>query len=252
MDAAPSESPVPAAAAPRRPRIRLTAALGGIAAVAVAVGFFQDWVTVEEDTARKYREAQRERALSEFEPSPTTEDWKALADHLVEHGAIGGLDVFHWARTARREARLLREDADRARARADAVAAPAPPYGERALLVLAVLLAFVPVGGIFIAFYFLLHGLRRAKTPVLVLAMWVGAVAVAFPAGYRRIAEGVLDAETDPTTGLSVLLVGGFALFLAGVFGVKAENWWRVFLGFLVVGALAGSLGYAYLQWGTV
>jgi hypothetical protein len=250
MNDAPSEvsPPTAPAAGARHPRIRLTAALGGLAAVGVVVGFFLDWATVQPEFARRYRDAQREHGESEFTPSPTTEDWKALVDGLVQRGAAAGPDVFHWARTARAEARLMRERSERRRPEG----APAPePWFERAMLVVAVLLAAIPLGGAFIALYFLLHGLRRAKTPVLVLAMWVGAIAVAFPATYR-FAEPAMDAETDPAPGLSVLLVAGFALFLAGVFGVKAENWWRVFLGFFLTGLLAALLGWAYLRWGRV
>ncbi len=267
-----TDSPPPHAH--HRPRIRLTAILGCLAAIGVAVGFFLDWATVRPEFAEKYRAAVVEHHEREFTPSPTADDWKALADHLVAHGGVSGPDVFHWARTARATAARLRETEQRAEAQrvdverertpgdpADpgAVTSDAPstdryprdPLFERAMVPVATFLAFVPIGAAFVAFYFLLHGLRRARTPVLVLAMWVGVIAVSFPAAYR-IAEGAIDLDTDPAPGLSVLLVSGFALFLAGVFGVKAENWWRVFLGFLVVGVLVGALGYAYIRWGTV
>ncbi|MFV1960063.1 MAG: hypothetical protein ACC662_11700, partial [Planctomycetota bacterium] len=62
---------------------------------------------------------------------------------------------------------------------------------------------------------------------------------------YAKV-QGVIGEETGAAEGLTLLLAGGAVLFLAGVFGVKARNWWRVFAGAIIVGSIVawGLLSY--------
>jgi hypothetical protein len=170
------------------------------------------------------------------EHSYTLESIRLAARNLVDRGALTGLDVLGWTRTSR------------AWSKESGHAPAGGRTSDRAILVLGILIGTLPAGGAVLGLYFMTHRLRRATSPVLILAMLVGAVAILLPALYR-IGEGVFGEETDAAGGLTLLTAAGAALFLAGAFGVKAENWGRVYLGALVTGGALAFLAYAYVRW---
>ena len=51
--------------------------------------------------------------------------------------------------------------------------------------------------------------------------------------------------------GLRILGVAGPLLLMAGVFGVRLKNWWRVFTGALIVGGTLALIAWAWLERGS-
>jgi hypothetical protein len=211
-----------------------------LAAFALVGAFFVDWVHVKPAEARRLQEAAEAQLTGDT--SEVAEHWRTLNREMVEKEAVSGLDVFSWTRAAR---------AWTAPRRPGETAPASEEKAERAILVLAVLLASLPIGGAILGLYFLTHRFRRATSPVLILSMLLGVVAVGIPALYR-IGEGVVGQETDPAIGLTALSLLGGVLLLVGAFGVKAENWWRVFAGALATGGALGVLGWVYVTSGIV
>jgi hypothetical protein len=84
---------------------------------------------------------------------------------------------------------------------------------------------------------------------VLVLALLTGVLAVGIPAAYSIVAPA-LGFETQPRLGLILLLPAGGLLLLAGVFGVRRRNWWRVLVGTLLTGSLLFLLAWGYVSTG--
>jgi hypothetical protein len=214
----------------------MTTVVGTLAGLALVAAFFLPWVRMPQEVAARYR-ARIHASLSDpVRPPPSNaDDWRRLADLVAERGAVTGLDVFYWARTAHATAGEL-QDGEESRT-------------SRGILLAAILVIGVPILSLLLVLHFLVHRLRRARSPALILAMLTGAAAVGIASVYGIVA-GVVDRETDGAIGLTILLVGGFALFLAGAFGVRLRNWWRVFGGTLVVGAALAFLGYVWLRWG--
>jgi hypothetical protein len=214
---------------PRRLRV---CSLSGIAgSVLVLVAFFLPWVRIDEGVAENFH-----RSIEQSEVDPPAEvraDWLRMAEEIEQRREVTGLDVFYWARTAVRTA-----------------SSGALPEGgstelaARAIRVVAVWLAAVPLLALLLSIYFLLHHCRKARSPALILATLAGAAAMAIPAAHEIFREALAGVTAE--RGLSLLLAGGALLFLAGTFGVRLRNWWRVFGGALLVGALlvGGVLGY--------
>ena len=113
----------------------------------------------------------------------------------------------------------------------------------------AILLALVALGSLLLAGYFIGHRFHRARTPSLILAMIVGAAALVLAGLHDHLLKFASE-KTSPGLGFPVLLGGGAALCLAGIFGVTARNWWRVYGGALVTGVALIVSAWGYLVWG--
>lgn len=226
----PDGAPAPdAALLPEAERLRVCSISGLAGALAIVIAFFLPWVTVKPEAAAVYRERVVERLDDDrLPPPPHAADWRRLAEHVGRDRYAAGIDVFWWARIAS----------------VDTQGNPVPIWAaggnartSRAIMVGAVWLGALPVLAVLLFAYFLTHHCKRARSPALITAMLVGAAAV-LTTGVYDIISGELGQELDSAVGLTVLLLGGAVLFLAGSFGVKARNWWKVFGGTIVIAGI--------------
>ena len=243
-----AEAQEAAAAERRRGRIRLTSIAGTISGLLLGACFFLDWVQVAPSLGGVFREGIDE-AVAEQRPKGHVEaEFQRLAETLEGQGALTGMDLIHWVRTAGAYGEGLEE------ARERASDAPTQRIVVLARLLLNVLL--------FVAFllpvYFLFHGFRRATSPILILCILVGAVSVVLAGGLHYAHDLVRDALGSAADGVStgvgsrLLLIGGAGLFLAGTFGVGMRNFVRVYAG---AGCTAGALyllALRYLETGSI
>lgn len=206
------------------------------------MAFFLPWITVQSEQAQRYHDRMEARFEDPLHPVPegvSKRDWLRLAKLSADQGHISGLDIFYWARMAGRTA----EAYGRAQ-NADGETSPATL--SRAIHVVAITLAVLPLVALLIALTFIVQRFRRAHSPMLVLAVLGGAVAIAVPAAYSILEKG-LDVRSESAVGLHVLGVAGPVLLLAGVFGVRLKNWWRVFLGAVLVSGTIALVVWAWL-----
>ncbi len=210
-------------------RLRVCSVSGLAGALAIVIAFFLPWVTVKPEAAAAYRERVVQRLEDDQLPTPPhAEDWRRLAEHVGRDRRAAGIDVFWWARIASVDAQ----------GNVVNIAAPgANALVSRAITVGAVWLGALPVLSVLLFAYFLTHHCKRARSPALITAMLVGAAAVLTTGAYDII-SAELGQELDSAVGLTVLLLGGAVLFLAGSFGVKARNWWKVFGGTIVIAGI--------------
>lgn len=216
-------------------RLRVCSLTGVLGAAIILVGYFLPWVEVRADVAERFDRAVDARIENERIPDfPAEDDWARLADQLVEDGSASGMDIFYWSRTA-----------------STCNTSACMPRGEDSQLVYRgiraarVWLAALPVAAGLLLLYFLSCPCRRAKSPALILAVLTGAASIATVA-VHRIVSTAFPEQTSRGTGLVLLLGGGALLFLAGTFGVKARNWWRVLGGAILVGA---GLGWGLVRY---
>lgn len=258
------------ASAPPRSRIRLTSVAATLAAIVVAGSFFLPWVAVPREEAEHFQAEMTRRLADSAEPLPPgveAEDWRRLAALAAEQGEVSGIDIFYWARTA--HATTLAYERAEAEAEAldpgglgseggagDVPASSERPLSERlsstvsrVLLLVAIALAGVSVGGVLVGLALLVGRLHHAPSPVLILALLTGVLAVGIPAAYSIVAPA-LGFETHPRAGLILLLPAGGVLLLAGVFGVRRRNWWRVLVGTLFTAGLLALLAWGYVASG--
>lgn len=228
--------------------MRLTSVGGTLAALALAAAFFLDWVTVAPPGAQTFR-AEVQKALGDAEaPSAARDDFLRLAETLAEEEALAGTDILLWIRTA--HAYNAERAAEQARV------GEGLERTQRQLYLARVLLYALPLAGLLLAAYFLVHRLRRARSPMLILSVLTGALAVGV-AGWldftHHLVVGTLgDAAAGVRLGLGIwlLLGGGAALLLAGLFGVTVKNWFRVYAGSAATGACLALIAWQYLAKG--
>jgi hypothetical protein len=242
----------PDSAAPPRParadedRVRVTSLVGTLASAAIVVAFFLPWLSVEPDQAAGYLRRMEERFEDPVHPVPegvSKPDWLRLAGIAAEQGHVSGLDVFYWARMAGKTAEAY--------GRAEHAGRDEPPATlSRAIRIVAIVLGALPVVALLIALTFVVQRFRRAHSPTLVLAVLGGAVAIAVPAAHSIVESG-LEVRSESAVGLHLLGVAGPVLLLAGVFGVRLKNWWRVFTGAVIVGGGLALLAWAWLERGS-
>lgn len=227
---APATVPAPRAL-DEAPRLRVCSLSGLAGSALVLVAYFLPWARVDPGVAADFRERV---ASSPIAPSlEVREDWERLAAEVERTDRVTGLDVFYWARTAL-------ATADSGRLPGDA----GTRIAARGIHVATIWLAAVPALAVLLLLYFLLHHCRKARSPALILATLVGAAAVTITAVYAIVQPTLQGVATEP--GMTLLLVGGALLFLAGTFGVRLGNWWRVLGGAAAIGAVlvAGILHY--------
>ena len=236
---------VPAATPAPRPRLRVTSFAGTIAALLLGTCFFVDWVRVDRALGEKFLAGVRE-ALEERDPPTATEkDFEVLGETMVREGALKGTDLIFWVRTAHTHG-----------AQIDAASGNVDSAMARNLKLARVLLYGLPLGAFLLACYFIFHRFRRAKSPVLILCTLVGAAGVVL-AGvlnyWHALVTGALEEAASGVslgTGPKMLLFGGAGLMLAGIFGVNARNWLRVYLGTVLTGLALVLLVMRYLEAG--
>jgi hypothetical protein len=206
------------------------------------VSFFLPWVNVSREEATRYRERIEQRLEHPVHPVPAgvaRSDWTRLAKLAEEQGYVTGLDVFYWARTATSTAGAYTQ------AEGDTPMASVP----RAIHVTAIGLAVLPIAALLLALYFVSLRLRRAHSPALVVAVLDGILGILFVAAFAILHSG-LGVTTSAGIGMEVLGIAGAALLLVGVFGVRLRNWWRVFIGSVVVGGGIALLVFLYVSSG--
>lgn len=226
---------------PKKPRIRLTAIFGTLASAAWIVAFFLPWMHVVP--------TQRERVRAAFEPGlerlkvESAEDearYRLLLKEVVEHGALTGLDLFHYARSA--YALNVRWQGE----------APADhregwPWAiQRGLHAMTLVLGALPLLSLLIVLRLVSQGFRGARTGVLIGLTVVGCAGGAPAIAWLRFAGGLEDSLL-PGIGVQVGLVASTMQACAGLFGVSSKNWWRVYsVSLLLLGAVA-SFAYLYV-----
>ena len=231
----------PARSPQKEDRIRVTSIAGTIASLVIVAAFFLPWVQVPKEEAVRYRDQMTSRMARNDPPLPAgvpEDDWRLLSETVAQEGHVTGLDIFYWARTA-----VMTADAYARQGAGEED--PSIQELPRGIHVAAIALAALPVAAVLLVFYFLLLFLRRAHSPALVVAVLNGTLAVSMPATYEIIREGI-GVPTTPGDGLTLTGLAGALLFLAGVFGVRLRNWWRVILGAVLLG---GGLALAAWQY---
>jgi hypothetical protein len=229
-------------------RVRLTSVSGTLAALLLGLCFFLDWIRVDPALGEAFQRGIDEAVAEREQPSPVDEDFQALAETLHTEGALTGMDLIHWVRTAGAFGRSIEDPRERA---ADAST-------QRIFVVARLLLSALLLTAFLLAAYFVFHGFRRVTAPVLILCILVGATAVVLAGGLHYAHTLVQDALGSGADGVASgpgpkgLLLGGAGLVLAGTFGVSARNFIRVYLGVcLTVGALY-LLGLTYFKTGSL
>lgn len=230
--------PTPAGA---QPRVRLSAVFGALASLLFLVSYALPWILVPEEQRPLIRAALQpgvdDLALAEPE---IANDFRRLLDTISEDGRIGALDLFLYARTARRLNEVL-ETGPQGGGR--------PSQVRRAFLVGAVVLAALPVLSVLLALHFLAHRFRRARSPILILLVLAGGGGTAVALGWYAIARAF---PLHGTTGIGMELALGasVAQACAGIFGVTSRNWWRVYSGAVALLGGLGVLAWAYVSLG--
>ena len=222
-------------------RIRLTAISGALAAALLLVAyFFLPWIVIP-DSERGRVERALAPSLEELstEAPELAEKVRILVRQVADEGHLTGLDTFHYARTMWALNRLRLGDEPRDPSTDQAWRT------RRALILGAIVLALLPVGSFLLFLYFVLGRLRRAGTRSLVLLVILGCLGVAVTLAWMRFAEQ-LKVEAFTGIGLELALVATVAFACAGLFGVTAKNWWRVYAGSLATLAVVAALAWAY------
>jgi hypothetical protein len=212
--------------------------VGAVAAAALVAGVFRPWVGVPPEVASHALSLVGERLGDPTRPPVTNaEEWRALWEDVVFQGHVTGLDVFHWARLAApRDPALLGEGAEAREA-----------VQGRAILLAAGLVAAVPVAAGLLALVAVLRRFRPLPAWALVLAMLTGLAAVLLPAAFE-VVRGALPAGLERREGLTLWLVAGAGLFLAGSFGAPARTWWAPLLVALLLAAVLGAVATAWVR----
>jgi len=241
----PQPTPAPEQPQPEQHRRRLSAVFGSIFGIVLFAACFVPWVKVDLTQAERVHKAVALEITGVSEPTRATKDFAQVFETLGETASLSGVDLFQWCRAARGYRENIRAG------EGGQHVGDLTPQIDRALLLFAIALASIPIGGLLLALYFLIHRFRRNRSPVLILAALIGALAMTIAGAYERIISPIHDA-VQPGVGFPLLLVGGAGFLLVATFGVTRRNFWRVYLGagFAAVGlALLASV---YVQQGTV
>jgi hypothetical protein len=221
--------------------VNLAAVFGCLACALAVAAFFLPWIVIPEAKRPEIRAAYAPR-IAELEETNAdlAAPWRILLAQSVDAGHFSGLDLFLYGRSARDLNRSL--------------SGAASDYGagraallRRAFYVGYVTLALLPVLALALAVHFLVHRFRRAKSPVLILLVLLGCAGGAIAIGWDQAGLGF---QLKTGIGLELMLVAAVAQASAGLFGVTAKNWWRVYAGALVTLAAVSALVWVYVTGG--
>jgi len=219
---------------------------GALSCFAWCIAFFLPWIV--------FPPAERVRIHQALAPevealatghSDHAERYRILLATILDDGALSGLDLFHYARSALalNEDLLGPEPRD---ARADR-----PWMIRRTFRGAAWVLAALPILSLLLGLHFTLHGLRRARAPVLILATVLGCAGGALAISWLTFSES-LAAGARTGFGLRAVLAASVAQACVGLFGVTSRNWWIVYLGVAITLLGLGSLATSYVGRGAL
>lgn len=232
--------------APSRPRLRIAAMAGALSCFAWCVAFFLPWIVFPPAERVRIRDA----LAPDIEALPPgqsahAERYRILLGTILDDGGLSGLDLFHYARSAL----ALNEE----------LLGPQPPEvrTERPWVIrrmfrgAAWVLAALPILSLLLGLHFTLHGLRRARAPVLILATVLGCAGGAIAISWLTFSES-LAAGARTGFGLRAVLAASVAQACVGLFGVTSRNWWIVYLGVAITLLGLGSIARSYVGHGAL
>lgn len=241
----PSEpAAAPAPEVPHRP-IRLASIVGSIAAAALCLGWFLPWVVVDPRVADDFHATVTRSIEEREEPSEGAQEFLQIAETMREEGGLKGTDFIHWLRAGQ----TLSAELD-----ADVNPGVAPDPHVRRLRLVQYLLYGIPLAAFLLLAHFLMHRFRRARAPVLILAILTGLAALVTAATLdftqKFIGDAIRSGSAVLGWGWHCLVWGGVGMVVAGVFGVRPRNWFRVYVVSAATAAALGVLALWYLQQG--
>lgn len=229
-----------------RRSLRVAALVGGLASALWVVAFFLPWV--------EFPEADRARIRAALEPSIESlasrepehaERYRILLREVVDDGHLSGLDLHHFARSALALNRLLigtdpkGHDLER------------PWVVQRALTSAGHGLLALPGLAALVALVLLARGYRRIGSPILACLVVLGLLATAVAVAWLRFAEQATSG-IRPADGIRLALGCSVAQACAGLFGVKATTWWKVYASALVAIAAVALVTGRYVTSGSI
>lgn len=227
-----------------RPR-RLAAVAGTCASALLAVAFFVSFLDVDRAQAARLAERIKADTARRSVDRELGADFARVFETVASQGFMTLADLVHYARTAG----LERDNVIYGGARSGRAGDADAPGFDRLLWLLLLLAAAPPLGAVLLAGYFTYHGWRRARSPMLILALVVGAMGLVFPLAYQY-ARYELEPHLVPAIGFWCQLAGGAGLVLVALFGVSIRNWWRVYVGGVLTVVCLALIAWAYLERG--
>lgn len=251
----PPEGPAPEAAEPpgtespaqAQHPVRLASILGSLGAAALCLAWFLPWVEVDQRVADDFHATVSRELERRTEPSPGAEEFLQIAEAMQETGALSGTDFIHWLRAGQAFSAELDADVNPGM---DADA------HVRRLRLVQYLLYGMPLAAFLLLTHFVMHRFRRARAPVLILAILTGLAALVTAATLDFTEEFIADAieqgRAQLGLGWACLVAGGVGMAVAGVFGVRPRNWFRVYTISAATAVALGLLALRYLETGGV
>ncbi len=234
-----TDAPTPEAPSQRR----LTALVGVIASAALIGAFFLPLFTVDAAEAGRLADRIEKDIERQSRDEALAKDFALVFRTVTDQAHVTPADLVHYARTARRQRANLVTGADDD----GAGGAPTPSVFDRLLVLLMILAAAPAAGGVLLIAYFLFHGLRRVRSPMLILALVIGCLGALFPLAHQY-ARYEVEPYLGRALGFWLQLAASATLILVALFGVRLTNWWRVYVVGGVTIACLGALGIAYLN----
>ena len=239
----PSEGVAVPAAQPHP--LRWASILGSAAAAVLCAAWVLPWILVDDDVARDFHATVTREIESRGGPSAGTEEFLRIAETMRAEGGLRGTDFIQWLRAGQTFSNEL-----------DAEVNPGVQAEAhlRRLRLVQYLLYGIPLAAFLLLAHFLMHRFRRARAPVLILAILTGLAAMLTAAvlDYTQgfISDAIRAGGADLGWGWRALLWGGVGLAVAGVFGVRRRNWFRVYMISAAMAAAIGVLAVRYLETG--
>ena len=225
--------------APRGAAERAAPLLACVAALALAVSPALVWFRVRPDEAARVGKALEQARLTSGSGAEGRH-WEALAARLSESGGLTGIDLVEWSRQARQQLQ----------SGGDAGGGEEPTAAAGRVSRAWALLGWAILGGAGLALllmaYLVAHGLRRWRSPMLILGGVAGLVALAEALASNWLRSPVQDI-VSAGAGYTLQLVGGGGLLVGCAVRVPAGAFVRVTLGVVLCSAALGVLGWAWI-----
>jgi hypothetical protein len=223
----------------------MTSLFGSLAAACLCVAYFLPWVQVDATLAADFHATVTREIERREKPSEGAQEFLDVAETMLAEGALRGTDFIHWLRAGQSFSRDLDDEINPGVSADDHL---------RRLELVKILLYGLPLAAFLLATHFLMHRFRRARAPVLILAILTGLGAIVTAAvldlTQAFIAPALIEEGAQLGVGWYVLLWGGVGLTVAGVFGVRPGNWFRVYVISAATAVALGVLALRYLQTG--